>query len=931
MPFLRRKFSLPFFIVLFSSVFINAQKTESNLMMEIEQENSTSYSRILNLVVSVQNFNSTNFSGKIQFTYPKGFKVITGDEPLIELKPNEKKYLPVRIILPSDAKAGSSPIKVRLLDQFGNFITERIKEHTIEINNDLNLSLLTTSIYRSSSQEPLSIKVRVGNTGNISQDITLVCKIPDPENGNQFLEQQAIINVKKDSTFVFTYQPSKSLSRLSSFTINVSGFRNPDKEIFNTSTVFVQNISSVQKYQSPEFSNFTGDSKNQITSLYRRIGENSDMYQLLGSGGFNLPSGFLYMRGNVAFFNNQQQPLVTNTNITLEQGKNQYTIGNINKFLEMPLVGRGVEYSHTFKKDTKLEVGFIDQNFNLIERNTFLKNGYGFFTKGTMNINNSSKTISAGYNYRYDPYEKSSHHILGTETHYTFDKIWMVNAKVNAGLSSNETQDALKPSFSAESNYIGAFKDYNLNGNYFFSSGYYPGNRRGSVQLQQNISKSYKNYNYFGNITYSNFSPKYYFFNMPQASENIRIEMGTKLPNSKNFSFGLFYQFQNEKSNNYNNFLGNLNTNEFRELTTHRLVEQISWSHARTKQYASLTFDTGLAKYPLNDDLKFQMKLNGNYAFKKFNINTVYQSGSYYLSEYALSHLTSDNTDYKKLSVSLFYNSNFIKDKVNVSTGLSYVDDIIYGKSPSAFLNTRYTGKNFSAFLNSSWYNYSVGDLANNILTLELGLTLNLKNAILSPDKKAKIQVFTFFDENNNNIFDMGEKPANDYIVNINNTALKTTTDGIAMYKNVPFGKYKLKQHIQQGWYYDEYDFNVDSYTYLLNIPLHQNGTLLGNISFDYNTKTAVEFEHRASSVAFKILKGNEIVQKLESDDQGKITSFLPTGSYTIFIDTSTLPPNTYCETQSFDINVKAGEMVTVPDFIIKVREKKVNKKTFSN
>ena len=40
--------------------------------MEIEQENSTSYSRILNMVVSVQNFNSTNFSGKIQFTYPKG-------------------------------------------------------------------------------------------------------------------------------------------------------------------------------------------------------------------------------------------------------------------------------------------------------------------------------------------------------------------------------------------------------------------------------------------------------------------------------------------------------------------------------------------------------------------------------------------------------------------------------------------------------------------------------------------------------------------------------------------------------------------------------------------------------------------------------------------------------------------------------------------
>lgn len=250
-------------------------------------------------------------------------------------------------------------------------IAERIKEHVIEINNDLSLSVLNAPIYRSSSQEPISVKVRVSNSGNISQDITLVCKIPDPENGNQFLEQQAVINVKKDSTFTFTYQPSKGLSRLSNFSINVSGFRNPDKEIFNSATVFVQNISSVQKYQDPQFNNFAEETKNQITTSYRKVGDNIDMYQLIGSGGFNLPSGFLFMRGNIAFLNSQQQPLVTNTNIILQQGKDQYTIGSVNKLLEMTLVGRGAEYSHTFEKDKKLEIGFVDQNFNLIEKNSF--------------------------------------------------------------------------------------------------------------------------------------------------------------------------------------------------------------------------------------------------------------------------------------------------------------------------------------------------------------------------------------------------------------------------------------------------------------------------------------------------------------------------------------------------------------------------------
>ncbi|MFL9832438.1 COG1470 family protein [Chryseobacterium terrae] len=900
-------------------------------MMEIEQGSSPSRTRLLNLVVAVQNLASNNFSGKLQFECPKGFKIISGEEPVVELRPKEKKYIPVRIIVGSDAKAGSSPIKIRLLDQLGILITERIKEHVIDVNNDLNLALLNAPIYRSSGEEPISVKIRVSNLGNISQDITLVCKIPDPENGSQFLEQQALINVKKDSIFTFTYQPSKGLARLSNFSINVSGFRNPDKEIFNSATVFVQNISSVQKYQDPQFNNFAEETKNHITTSYRKVGDNIDMYQLIGSGGFNLPSGYLHMRGNIALLNSQELPLVTNTNIVLQQGKNQYSIGSVNRLLEMALVGRGAEYSHTFGNDKKLEVGFADQNFNLVEKNSFLKYGYGFFTKGTINTNNNSRNFSATYIYRYDPFEKSKHSILGTEANYVFNKIWSMNAKVNGGLSSYETQDFTKPSFSAESNYIGAIKDYNLNGNYFFSSGYYPGNRRGSVLLQQNISKNYKNYNFFTNFIFSNFSPKYYFFDRPQISENTRFELGTKFPKVKNISFGLFYQFQNENSNSYNNFFGTLDNNELKFLTAHRLVEQISWSNYKTRQSAIFTFDTGIVKYPLNTEQNFQMKLNGNYSFRSFNINAIYQSGSYYLSEFAFSHLIAEDTDYKKLTLSLFYNENFLKNKFNLSTGLSYVDDIIYGKSPSAFINAKYNGKKFGAFLNSSWYNYSAGVLANNIFTFELGLTLNLRNTLLDPDKKGKIQVLVFYDENNNNIFDLGEKTASDYIININNVALKTTEDGTATYKNVPFGKYRLKQFIQQGWYYDEYVFNVDSYSYPLNIPLHQNGTLQGKIFFDYNSQVAVDFEHRASSVSFQIIKEEKIIQRTESDDEGKFNSFLPTGKYTIVLDQSTLPANTYCETKSFDIDVKAGELVIVPDFIIKVREKKVNKKTFSN
>jgi len=114
-------------------------------------------------------------------------------------------------------------------------------------------------------------------------------------------------------------------------------------------------------------------------------------------------------------------------------------------------------------------------------------------------------------------------------------------------------------------------------------------------------------------------------------------------------------------------------------------------------------------------------------------------------------------------------------------------------------------------------------------------------------------------------------------------------------------------------------------------VPLHQNGTLQGKIIFDYNTKTTVEFERRASSVSFSIIKNNEVVQRLSSDDEGHFTSFLPTGKYIITLNESTLPSNTYSEKNSMEVEIKAGQISEIPSFVIKVKEKKVNKKVFSN
>ena len=931
MPSCKFKLLSRLFLLFLMMGHLNAQEITNTISMGLENDSSFRKSNLLSLILVIKNGQAHKISGKLHFVSPKGFRNLGSEGLAIEMLPNETRHIPIKFIIGEEAVEGSSLIVCKLIDASGNLLAEQKTTRVIEVNNTITINPLEATIYRLSNNDPIVVKVNVSNKGNIQQNITLVCRFPDPTNANLFIEQNATIDVKKDSIFSFTYFPSKILAKQSNYSVRISGFRNPNKEIFGNTVVMIQNISSVQQYQAINFTNFSEESQNEISSSYRRMGGGIDFYQLKGSGGVNIPSGYLFMRANVALSDSQQIPLITNTNLAFHQEKNEYTIGNINKLQEMTLVGRGASFSRTFEKNQKIELGFVDQNYNLIEENSWLKNGYGFFAKGTLQSNNNSRNLSGNYMYRFDPFEKAKHNVLGTEINYDFNPAWRLNAKLNGGLSLYELQDATKPSFAVESNYMGKIKKFNINGNYFFSTDYYPGNRRGNMQLQQNISTAIKNNNLYASVTVSKFSPKFYSFEINQESTNSRIELGNRFPKFKDFSLNVLYQYQSESSNSYNTLLGSLDKIALEQMQAHRMVEQISWINNTSRQSAVLGIETGMVKYPMQTNNEFQMKLNANYNFRKFNINSVFQSGSYYLSEYAFSKIYDKELNYEKLSVSIFYDTNLTKYKVNLNTGVSYIDDVVYGKSPSAFFNAKYTGRVFNTFLNSSWYNYSIGTLNQNSFNFEVGVTVNLQKTVLNPDKKGTIKVMAFYDTNNNNHYDIGEKSAANYTVNINTISLQTDENGVASYKKVPYGTYSLKQFIQDGWYYEDTKFKVNSSTYTLLIPLHQSGKMEGKVTFAYNATKVVDFEHRGSGISFSIMKNNQLLQKTFTDDDGKFIAFLPTGNYVITLDEKSLPANTFCETNSYTVELKAGQIFAVPEFIIKVKEKKINTKKFNN
>ncbi|WP_294315923.1 hypothetical protein [uncultured Chryseobacterium sp.] len=898
--------------------------------MEVRSESGTEGHNIMDFTVVLKNKGQMPFRGKINIQTPEGIRIAAANGIETELDPGETVFLPVKIIISNNAVAGDKTLVFSLADRQSKAVSE--KSATFKVAQDTALRIIAENpiLYINNMKDSVEVRARISNLGNVKQHVTVVFKIPEITQENIFVEKKGNVSVQKDSVFIFRFMPSGPLARTSQFSITIAGFRDPEKEIFGNTSVSVQNVASSQRYQDPQSMVLSEYKKNSVTASYRRVGENLNMYQIRGAGSFNLPSGYMSVRGNIYTLNGQGEPVITNTYVTYRNVNNEYTVGNISKMMEMSMFGRGAEYAwNSSAKDKKVEVGFVDQTFSLIEKHAFLQYGYGFYARGTM-MKDAAKSFSATYSFRNDPYEKARHNLVGTDVQYTFNKDWNMSAKVYSGLSVYDEINVTKPSLAVESQYSGNYHKINLNGNYFYSTDYYPGNRRGMLQIQQNISTNInKNYSIYGNILVSNFSPKFYFFENNLISDSFRFDTGISLPKIWNVGSTVGFQYQDEESNAYNNFFNTALSQEKKILRAQRITDYMTWSSPNAKHSTVLGLEAGRVEYPDSNNSGYQMKILGNYNYKWFNFNMMYQYGSYFLSEYAFSKVFSENTTYKKISLSAFVNGNFFDQKLSMSSGANYTDDIFYGKSPSAFVNLKYSGKMYGIFLNTSWFYYSSRSSNNSLLTVEAGVTLNLKTNNPDPGKKGNIMAFVYYDNNTNGIYDAGDKAAEGYLVMLNTVSFKTDSKGNLNYRSLPFGKYALKQIIQKGWYYDEAEIDLNRHNYVLQIPLHQNGTVKGNINYDFNAKTAMEFEPKLGGIIFNIYRNEQLLQRMVTDDNGEFVFFLESGKYRIELNENSLPANTFVERTDAEVDVEAGKIVTMEPFVIKVKEKKIRVKKF--
>lgn len=932
---------LPKIIILFGLLFLATPVSAQSVSMDVKKDKETAKKNLIDMVVTLRNNSNAPFSGRLKVQLPKGFRSISGQNIEVQLEANETQYIPIKILVQVAAQAGSSQIKIHLENQNQKAIQEFVLRQSIEENNTLRLYSKQPIVYIHNPNDSLVLQVGVSNLGNREQETSLVFSIPGMVGEKNFFEVKGRIHVEQDSVFQFKFLPSAALLERPQFNIHVAGMRGSDKELFGNLIIPVQNITSVKRFQDIELARQSAALRhNSLSASYRTSGRDNGVYQLRGAGNVNLSAGYLAFSGNLYQSINDPNVVLSNTYVGYHYENYQLTIGNLNKSMEMALFGRGVQLSGQSKDESKsLEIGFIDQNFNLIERNAFLDHGYAFYTAGTLGAKNETRRTSASYVYKKDVYEKANSHLLSLDQHYAWGRDWNGSVSLFGGLSTYEINNRTEPSFAVETQYNGDWRQTKLTGNYFFSSGFFPGNRRGMLQIQQN---AYRNINdkkmVYGSFFYSDFSPKSYTYLMNFDASNLRFESGISFMQYKNFSFRLGMLFQSEQSTSF----GGNGMTESKELDmkTYRLLQQMTWLSGNSKHSISASFEEGLSSVSLEDEIQPQFKLNATYRFKSFAFNTMYQYGSFYLSEFLSSfYRWYGNQTFQRITASLAFEQNAANNKLMMSSGLSYTQDFNIGQTPSAFLNLRYLPtENWQLYLNTSWYRYDMNrqmaqNFANSshMLMVEGGITYNFKGRTPSPGKKATLSALVYYDHNQNGVFDEADEVATDYLITLNNTTFKTDLNGQFSYRSLPFGTYKLKPSAQKGWFSVAQEVVVDQFVTQLAIPLYQSGTVRGQIKYWFDEKASMEIDPQYSGIVFQVSQDGRFIQRVSTNEEGEFILFLPTGNYQIELNENSLPAQTQVSEALQNFQIEAGKITQLPIFELKVNTKKVNIKKFGS
>ena len=888
------------------------------------------------LTIQVQNNSSAPFKGKLVLKTVDGIRMIGQSADSIAMEANSKRFVPVRIAISRSAPSGDSDLVFALVDDRGNTKAQFTTQLTIESIRKVQLSAYEPNQLMQNVGDSLTVSAQLTNRGNSKETITVTASFPDLRGGNKVEKKQVLLEAYQDTIITFSKIITKDLLRVERYTVNMAALYS-NGELINNVRIGVQNVSGSRTFTDPSFgTSFDQYSSNSIELSGRNLFSQNEALQLNAKGEYEVLDGMLDFNVNGYYYTQgSTRPQLTNTYIDFKKNNKGIRVGNISESLEKYVNGRGVKtYFGDEKTGKYFEVGWADKTYNLLgdEYSSESNKGYTAYAKTILSTRREGE-YEGSVLYDQTPYENSESVIAMNEYNFEVMKDVRVGFELGGGVTRllEADESPIKPSIALGFKLSGKFGQYNINSSNFLSSGYYPGVRRGVIQLNERIGRQLGKVGVWAGYSLYKYNPSQLqelnsFYSYGRG--NSRFEAGTNFSLSRNTRMSITAKQQTDEG-----VIGYSSQEEQATSKMHslRLTESINWRSRNSEHSVGLSAENGFTKIPFIDGQQFQLRVNANWNYRIFTLNSYYQQGDFTIYEAYRNALEGDSN--YRFNVSGGVRKDFFGKRVKTNLNVNYNQNSYSGS------NWTYSGRvdyaitpQFSSFVNAYAYSYSSSSYSSFNTNVQAGVRYNLPTARQAAvGKKGNLKLFLFYDNNVNGIYDAGDTPAEDRIATIGGVSFISNRKGEVEYKKMPYDNYSLKIPSQDWYAVAPASVVIADKRTTLNVALQRTGKVTGKLYYKYDARLSEEFAEKYGGLRMWATATDGRKIEALTNANGEFTLFLPVGEYEISVDANSLTKNVYTDFEPQTVEVVADETTAIPAIELKIKQRKIEVKRFGS
>ncbi len=877
---------------------------------------SAANEEIVDLTLKLVNSRMETFTGFININMEESLDLITKNKLAISIKPGDSLFIPVKIFITKKTVSGSDHfIRFLLSDQNNNIITTTNTKLQVSVKRNVNMFTMVSNILLDVSVDSIKIPIRISNPGNTPQRVTIINRYPSIFEDNSFhATTQFTIQASSDTLITFSKAVTRKMFNSGGFDVTFSGlYANGD--VFGMAYIKVQSAQSDRAFKDESLSDSYNE--NSLTLSSQNMFSANESYLLTGRGRLELPTGRLgYNMDLTSWKNTYSPPMMRSTWISYESHNMGVMAGNISRSMDINLNGRGAT---VFVNDTAsnnlYEAGFIDGNYNLLGNryNSFLppgNAGWGSFTHTTENWSLASSAV-----YESNPLLNSRSVLVSNNLAVTKIKNLRFLANVSAGRTSEYLNGTSpKPSFAAGLGLNGTLKSVVINSSNYYSSGYYPGMRRGTLSLTERITWMREASNIWGSLDFNHYAPKafssYQLFSPVFSTLRIETGISGRIFNKLNISLAPVYI---KETNNAYKFGGT--AEEIHSMSAWNVNSSFNYP-LKEGQYISVNTENGFYNSSFDPQTRFHHRSNLNYRRGIFNLSSTFQIGTFFMGE-AVNNFDSKLGSQRILNIIPTIQKSFYRNKLRAEAGMAFMNSSFSGNTSyftgRAEFDVMSKTNMFAAVNHNRFGNY-------NLSTLELGITQKLSLPKVGA-KNGDLEVFIYKDGNQNGIYDQGDQEAKGHLLYINGAAFMTGTNSAVAYKNLPYETYKISVSNIGGWYAPDKNISISKKKERIEIALKRTGVLKGTLSYSFN-EFSYEINRNLSGITVIATDENNIKHLTKTNSNGQFIFYLPIGRYSMNLDNSSLSPEVEIEKnlQPVQLDAEISRSINIK-LIVKARK----------